>query len=113
MLFEDMVEVIDEEPHGAALNMAIDEVLLRHAQMPLLRVYAWTQPALSFGYFGRVAEIVPDSSARETVRRWTGGGIVRHGSDLTYSVIVPRGHPFFRLRPLGSYAAIPRCHPRA
>jgi lipoate-protein ligase A len=109
MLFENMVEVIDEEPHGAALNMAIDEVLLHHAQTPLLRIYHWARPALSFGYFGRAAEIVPDASGRETVRRWTGGGIVWHGADLTYSIIVPRDVAFFRVRPLESYAAIHRC----
>jgi len=106
MLFEEIVEVHDEAPHPAALNMAIDEVLLRHARMPLIRIYRWERPALSFGYFGIASEIVPASESREAVRRWTGGGVVTHGDDVTYSLIVPRASEFFRTRPLDSYAAI-------
>ena len=45
MLFEKMTEVLDPEPHGAALNMAIDEALLRTATEPLLRIYRWARPA--------------------------------------------------------------------
>ncbi len=85
----------DLEPHPAALNMAIDEALLGSAAAPILRYYRWQRPSVSFGYFGRYAEVEAHSDSREIVRRWTGGGIVPHGDDLTYSVIVPAGHPFF------------------
>ena len=73
------------------MNMAIDETLLRTATQPILRFYGWRQPALSFGYFGRFADVATEAPARELVRRWTGGGIVLHGEDVTYSVILPRG----------------------
>jgi len=106
MLFEEIVDVHDEAAHPAALNMAIDEVLLRHARTPLIRIYHWERPALSFGYFGIAAEIVPASESRDAVRRWTGGGVVAHGDDVTYSLIVPRASAFFRTPPLDSYAAI-------
>ena len=36
------------------------------------------------------------ASQREIVRRWTGGGVVPHGDDLTYSVIIPAQSPVFR-----------------
>ncbi len=74
--------------------MAMDEVLLRAAGQPLLRVYGWSAPAVSFGYFGRFAEVRRLWPARELVRRWTGGGIVPHGEDFTYTLVVPRGEPF-------------------
>lgn len=105
-LFGELVEVIDAEPHGAALNMALDEVLLRSATTPLLRVYRWARPAVSFGYFNKHAEVAADWPGRETVRRWTGGGVVPHGEDVTYTLVVPRDCAFFSLTPLASYRAI-------
>lgn len=76
--------------HSAAMNMAIDEALLQTANEPILRFYGWRRPSLSFGYFNRFADVADEASTRELVRRWTGGGIVLHGDDLTYSFIVPR-----------------------
>jgi len=75
--------------HFAAMNMAIDEALLEYATIPLIRFYRWQSPALSFGYFGRFADVASYQGERDLVRRWTGGGIVFHGDDLTYSLVVP------------------------
>ncbi|HVF70191.1 MAG TPA: hypothetical protein VM940_01170 [Chthoniobacterales bacterium] len=86
----------DPEPRAAALNMAIDEALLEGAEIPILRFYRWIRPAISFGYFGLYAEAIETARGREIVRRWTGGGIVPHGEDLTYSMIIPATDPFFR-----------------
>jgi lipoate-protein ligase A len=85
----------DLEPRPAALNMAIDEALLNCSLVPVLRFYRWQRPAASFGYFGCYAEVKSQSDGREIVRRWTGGGIVPHGDDLTYSLIVPASDPLF------------------
>jgi lipoate-protein ligase A len=109
MLFADLTEILDPEPHPAAWNMALDEALLLGSEgigPALLRVYRWQNPAVSFGYFGKFAEVAAAWPGREFVRRWTGGGIVPHGEDLTYSLIVPKSHPFAKLGPLESYAAI-------
>jgi lipoyl(octanoyl) transferase len=106
VLFENLREVLDPEPHAAALNMAIDETLLAGASEPLLRLYRWKQPAVSFGYFGKHGEVAAAWPARELVRRWTGGGIVPHGDDVTYSLLVPARHPVARQGPLESYRAI-------
>lgn len=94
MIFEELIFINDTEPHGAAFNMALDEVLLRSATAPLLRVYRWARPAVSFGYFGAFLEAVRTAPEREPVRRWTGGGIVLHGEDFTYTMVVPRGQRF-------------------
>ncbi|MBV9617743.1 MAG: hypothetical protein JO201_00890 [Verrucomicrobia bacterium] len=83
----------DESSRSAPLNMAIDEALLEFATQPTIRFYQWDHPALSFGYFGRFAEV--ENEPRDLVRRWTGGGIVFHGEDLTYSLVIPSGDPAF------------------
>ncbi len=85
----------DISPHSAAMNMAIDEALLEHATVPSIRFYQWHSPALSFGYFGKLGDVARYASERDLVRRWTGGGIVFHGDDLTYSIVIPGNHPAF------------------
>jgi lipoate-protein ligase A len=108
MLFDDLTHLLDPDPHRGGLNMAIDEILLRCATRPLLRVYRWARPAVSFGYFGHYDAVAARSPAEELVRRWTGGGEVLHGDgrDCTYTLIIPRAHPFARIRPLESYRAL-------
>lgn len=94
----------DDIPRSAAMNMALDEALLESAIFPTLRFYRWRGPALSFGYFGSYADVADQRSEREIVRRWTGGGVVPHGADLTYSVIIPASHPFFARSSLAIYS---------
>jgi len=106
MLFEKLTEILDPEPHDASLNMALDEVLLGSATEPTLRVFCWSRPAVSFGYFGKVADVEAAWPGREMVRRWTGGGIVPHGADVTYTFIIPRDCAFFRLRAEETYRRI-------
>ena len=85
----------DIDSRSAALNMAIDEALLESATAPTIRFYRWNHPALSFGYFGKFADVAGYQHNRDLVRRWTGGGIVFHGSDLTYSLVIPPHDPAF------------------
>ena len=89
VLFEKLDVVEDRVPRDGAMNMAVDEVLLLSIQKPTLRFYGWKVPAVSFGYFGHVADAKHFAAGREIVRRWTGGGIVSHGKDLTYSLVIP------------------------
>ena len=96
----------DAEPRGAALNMAVDEALLESVASPTLRFYRWRGPALSFGYFGVFADVAGHRAHREIVRRWTGGGVVPHGEDLTYSVIIPARHSFFSRSSLEIYSEL-------
>jgi lipoyl(octanoyl) transferase len=103
-LFEELSVYDEGEPRSAPLNMAVDEALLETAACPVLRFYYWRGPALSFGYFGSYAEVADQREDREIVRRWTGGGVVPHGDDLTYSVIIPASHPFFTRSSLAIYS---------
>jgi len=87
--------------------MAVDEALLRDAaerRLPLLRVYTWVRPAVSFGYF---QEFPAGLAAKyEIIRRPTGGGVVYHGDDTTYTVIVPPVHPLYDMKTTDAYCAI-------
>jgi lipoate-protein ligase A len=71
------------------MNMAIDEALFETAKAPIIRFYQWNHPALSFGYFGKFADVAQFGVERDLVRRWTGGGTVFHGEDLTYCIVIP------------------------
>jgi len=88
-----------------AANMAVDELLL--ATMPgapaLLRCYGWAEPATSIGYF-QPATVAP--AGYPFVRRPTGGGLVYHLHDFTFSLVIPRGHPLFTVDRFTSYRLV-------
>ncbi len=87
--------MIDTGPLSGADNMAVDEVLLRSfdpaASLPVLRLYGWEPPALSLGRFQKAAEVLDLECCRmdriPVVRRFTGGGVIYHADELTYSLI--------------------------
>jgi lipoate-protein ligase A len=106
MLFERLVLHEDRRPADAAMNMALDEALLEQCTLPVLRFYGWRQPSISFGYFGKFADIADEADGRDVVRRWTGGGSVLHGEDLTYSLVTPASDPASTLGPSAIYAAL-------
>jgi lipoate-protein ligase A len=89
MKFEKLRLVQDEIPRVAAENMAIDEALFLTAGSPVIRFYRWARPSVSFGYFMAWREVYQQYAQRDLVRRWTGGGMVEHGRDLTYSLVCP------------------------
>jgi lipoate-protein ligase A len=94
--------------HGAdspARNMAVDEALLREVAVPVLRLYQWNVPAVSLGYF-QAAALAPEG--RPFVRRYTGGGLVDHACDVTYTIVLPRAHPWMELSAPESYALVHR-----
>ena len=91
-LWEDNEE---RTPHG---QMAVDEALLRLARCPVVRFYRWASPAITFGYAQRYADVRASAGALPAIRRWTGGGMVFHGEDLTMALAVPASHDFCRLQ---------------
>lgn len=79
--------------------MAVDEALLNsfdpHSALPVLRLYGWNPPALSLGRFQKTAEVLDLQLCRADtvplVRRITGGGVIYHADELTYSIICSPG----------------------
>src|SRR5690242_7405132 len=92
--------LLDSGLGSACFNMALDEALLEaiaQVEVPLLRFYGWSEPAASFGYFQKYQEIARATLLRPLVRRPTGGGLVPHEADWTYSVIFPPTHEWYSL----------------
>jgi lipoate-protein ligase A len=92
-----------------AFNMAMDEALLEAVPrlgQPVLRFYSWTDPAASFGYFQKYAEIERLTLLRPLVRRPTGGGLVPHDADWTYSLVFPPGDAWYLLSATDSYRRV-------
>ena len=94
-----------DSTHDPFFNMAMDEVLLAHSDLltgrVLVRIYRWDRPSVSFGS----SQICPEElkSNYTLVRRPTGGGVVYHDVDLTYTVVVPPGHRIMQLDRMESY----------
>jgi len=100
-----------DPPQSGAWNMSVDEALLEEAAAAssdgtdsaptTLRLYAWSEPTLSLGYFQASASRAehPESVHCPLVRRQTGGGAIVHDDEWTYSLVVPEGHPLARDAP--------------
>ena len=101
--------LLNSGPCDAAFNMALDEALLAampRLQKPALRFYGWKQPAATFGYFQKISEVESATRLRPLIRRPTGGGIVPHDGDWTYSAVFPPGHEWHSLPAEESYRRI-------
>lgn len=93
----------DMTPRCGALNMGFDEAMLEAAREPWLRVYHWREPSISIG-FSQPLGVIPETRRHwPTVRRWTGGGVVEHDGDWTYTLAVPAGHPLCDQRAVETY----------
>ncbi len=89
--------------------MAIDEALLEQSSTlcsAVFRLYGWTEPAASFGYFQRYQDVEQLTALRPLVRRPTGGGIVPHDADWTYSLAFPPAHAWYDLSARDSYCRV-------
>lgn len=130
--------LIDSGPGPGPWNLALDEAVFQSvragASPPTLRLYRWSEPALSIGFSQDRDRDVDDDACRArgiaVIRRITGGRAVLHDAEVTYSVAVPAGWPGFGsgldeayrmvaagliagLRLLGLRAAVPSPGPRA
>ncbi|TLD70147.1 lipoate--protein ligase family protein [Phragmitibacter flavus] len=103
MLLDTLSLWLDATPHDAALNMAIDEAMLLSATGPWMRVYRWEKPSLSIGFSQNLSLVPAGQKHWPLVRRWTGGGVVVHDGDWTYTLGSPPGTPLFDERATETY----------
>ena len=83
---------------GGAWNMAADETLLEAAAAGTasFRLYGWSQPTLSLGYFQSSAgsRASPRLGELAWVRRPSGGAALVHHLEATYALALPPGLPW-------------------
>lgn len=92
--------IINSGSAAAERNMAIDEALLQSFDstdsLPVLRFYGWNPAALSFGRFQNPDEILLLEKClvdkTPLVRRITGGGVIYHADEITYSIVCSPQH---------------------
>jgi lipoate-protein ligase A len=95
-------------------NMAVDEFLFRSLDgnpRTYLRFYQWERPTASLGYTQNTAKVVDLDFCRrngiDIVRRITGGKLVLHHQEITYSVVSSDAATFTATL-AGSYKLISR-----
>lgn len=95
--------------------MARDEALLQACPSsevePVVRLYAWSSPTISLGYFQSFADYENLSSPAgelPVVRRTTGGGAILHDLEVTYSIVLPASHALVCGRPVDLYRRVHR-----
>lgn len=78
------------ETNPGSLAMALDEVLLEGAILgeASLRFYQWREPTVSLGYFQPYAAAA-GLAGLPLVRRPTGGDLLVHHHELTYTLALP------------------------
>ncbi len=91
-------------------NMATDLWLFQDFDStgPIFRHYGWLNDEITFGYGQKWVWVKEQKIVQEKklTRRPTGGGIVNHGSDWTYALIIPQVHPAHRMPALDLYEEI-------
>ncbi|GAB4233500.1 MAG: hypothetical protein Tsb0021_12480 [Chlamydiales bacterium] len=103
-------KIIDTGTSSAENNMAYDQEMLEQAAIirrPILRFYSWTKPSATYGYFidpQRYFKLDQlNTFELDIARRPTGGGILFHTDDLTFSVLIPSTHKAFSNQTLENY----------
>ncbi len=94
--------LMDEGSFPGHENMAVDRALIDSVasgeSLPVMRLYGWTCPAITVGYFQKIDETVRRDFCRKNdipvIRRITGGGTVLHDMEITYSLTVPGDSSF-------------------
>jgi len=104
--------IIDRIPHKGSWNMAVDDFLfqsLGDEATTYLRFYRWNKPTVSLGRSQSAKKVVDLDFCRKNgidiVRRITGGKLVLHHKEVTYTVC-SSDTDIFSQKLMGSYKLI-------
>jgi len=96
--------IVEREPRDGQWNMALDEALWQEleegrSERPVLRLYGWDPPTFSTGRHQRPDRAVDLNYCNQrgygVVVRPTGGKVVLHDDEVTYSVTALQDSPAF------------------
>lgn len=103
-------KIIDTGENHAQTNMDIDDKLLHAMQpddAPILHLYRWKRESISYGHFIKVGHFFDMAKLRknffELAKRPTGGGIIFHSWDYTFSLLIPSNNKYFSENTLENY----------
>jgi lipoate-protein ligase A len=105
-LLESLGLWLDPVARSGPENMAVDEWLLETVSSPILRVYRWCSGWVSLGCFCSLNQAIDGFPGRRYVRRPSGGGIVDHQYDWTYSLVISKDEKLYRERASESYRLV-------
>ncbi len=101
--------LLSDLPMSGLDNMNRDRELLERAitlgGRPILRFYRFMEPTITIGYHQKMSTM-KETGDIPIVRRPTGGRAIYHDQELTYSVVIPKGHPITSMSITQSYGLI-------
>ena len=90
-----MLKTINSGKNAAEVNMELDQKLLEELHpdgCPILHFYDFQTPAATYGVFLKPENFLIKDHGLNLAKRPTGGGILFHIWDLTFSVLIPKNH---------------------
>jgi lipoate-protein ligase A len=105
--------LIRSQPASATYNMELDKKILgRYLEdgVPVFRVYGWEKPSFTYGVSGSPEGLLDlercERDSVDVVKRMTGGGILFHDDEITYSFVCGKGDVGEPSAPLVAYREI-------
>lgn len=82
---------IDSPKSSAKANMDFDKSLVENFDgVPTFRLYSWEEDSFTIGRFQKLKEIENyQRFGSNWAKRITGGGLLLHGFDISYSIVLP------------------------
>ncbi|MGA1940319.1 lipoate--protein ligase family protein [Arcobacter sp. YIC-310] len=87
--------IIVNTQNSAKVNMCRDEALMKNfneSSFPILRIYHWNK-SITIGISQNLKEYsYLNNFSKDIAKRVTGGGVLFHGHDLSYSLVLPSSY---------------------
>ncbi len=82
---------IDSPKLSAKANMDFDKSLVENFDgTPIFRLYSWEKDSFTIGRFQKIEDISDiEKFGNNYAKRITGGGLLLHGYDISYSILLP------------------------